>query len=130
MHHKNNKVVLGIWMDHAHAQIIECSSKDADIREVKNDFTHQTRQESLQKGELHMHHKEQQQQAKYYATLAEAIRKYENVVLFGPTDAKVELHNTLKSDPTCSHIKIEVIQSDNMTENQKVAFVRDHFFDR
>ena len=128
MNNKKDKVVLGIWMDHAHAQIIECPNRGMEIRVVKNDFTHQAKQESLQKGELHMHHKEQQQQAKYYANLAEVIRHYKDVVLFGPTDAKIELYNIIKSDAACSDIDIDVVQSDNITENQKVAFVREHFF--
>ncbi len=88
-------------MDHAHAQIIECPNRGMEIRVVNNDFTHQAKQESLQKGELHMHHKEQQQQAKYYANLAEVIRHYKDVVLFGPTDAKKD-RNSLFAPGTIS----------------------------
>lgn len=115
-------------MDHAHANIIECFNRDVEIRVLKNNFTHESKHQSLQKGELHMHHKEQQQQAEYYAALAEVIKQYKDVVLFGATDAKVELFNIIKSDPSCVEINLDVFQSDNMTENQKVAFVREHFF--
>jgi hypothetical protein len=51
-------------------------------------------------------------------------------LLFGPTDAKVELLNILKADLSFSKIKIETMQSDKMTENQEHAFVKDYFSKR
>ncbi len=74
-----------------------------------------------------MHNKEQQQQAAYYKELGKVIRNYEEVILFGPTDAKVELLNLLKEDHLFAAIKIEVAQTDKMTENQQHAFVKAHF---
>ena len=81
----------------------------------------------MQKGESMMHNKEQQQESAYYKTLGESIKNYDEVVLFGPTNAKVELLNILKADNHFSKIKIETMQADKMTENQAHAFVRDYF---
>ena len=74
-----------------------------------------------------MHNKEQYQQSEYYKKLREAIKNYEAVILFGPTDAKVELFTTLKADHHFEKIKIEIKQTDKMTENQQHAFVREYF---
>ena len=63
----------------------------------------------------------------FYKKLGEVIRKYEEVILFGPTNAKVELYNLLKADHLFSKVKIEVQQTDKMTENQQHAFVKHHF---
>jgi hypothetical protein len=52
---------------------------------------------------------------------------YENVLLFGPTNAKVELFNILRADLAFSNIKIEVKDADKMTDNQQRAFVKDYF---
>jgi hypothetical protein len=49
------------------------------------------------------------------------------VVLFGPTDAKKELLNLVKTDHLFEGIKIEVKNSDKMTEDQMHTFVRDYF---
>ena len=38
-----------------------------------------------------MHNKEQHEQSDYYKKLGETIKNYTEVLLFGPTDAKVEL---------------------------------------
>ena len=74
-----------------------------------------------------MHNKEQHQQSEYYKNLGDKIINYEEVILFGPTDAKVELFNILKADHRFENIKIVVKPADKMTENQQHAFVRDHF---
>ena len=79
------------------------------------------------KGESLMHNKEQHQQSEYYKKLGEEIRKFDEVIIFGPTDAKAELFNILKADHRFENINIEVKQADKMTENQKHAFVIEHF---
>ena len=74
-----------------------------------------------------MQRKNQQQEAEYYQAIAESIKNYDEVLLFGPTNAKTELSNILDDDLNFSKIKIEIKQADKMTENQEHAFVRDYF---
>jgi hypothetical protein len=74
-----------------------------------------------------MHNKEQGEMLKYYNKLEKEIEKYTEVFLFGPTDAKKELHALLKSNHAFDDIKIELASADKMTENQQFAFVRNHF---
>jgi hypothetical protein len=106
---------LGIWMDHANAHL---------------KFTHEEKEKTLHKSESMMHHKEQHQQSEYYQSLGEIIKDYDDVLLFGPTNAKVELLNMLEADSGFSKIKIETMQADKMTENQEHAFVKDYFSKR
>ena len=74
-----------------------------------------------------MHNKEQMDQASYYKKISDIIRSYPEVILFGPTDAKLELLNLLKADHLFENIKIEVLNSDKMTAKQMHDFVREHF---
>ena len=74
-----------------------------------------------------MHNREQQKQSEYYKTLGETIKNFDEVMLFGPTDAKAELLNILKADNRFSKIKFESLQADKMTENQEQAYVKAHF---
>ncbi len=74
-----------------------------------------------------MQRKNQQQEAAYYNSIAASIKDYDEVLLFGPTDAKTELLNILKADLSFSKVKIETKQTDKMTENQEQAFVRDYY---
>ena len=115
-------------MDHASAHLIEFTSDQIEPKTIESKFTHDVKEHSLNnKGESHMHVKEQQLQANYYKKLGEEILNYQGVLLFGPTNAKVELFNVLNADRRFADIKIDVQQADKMTENQEQAFVRDYF---
>ncbi len=117
----------GIWMDHSNALLIEYTTGELDKKVIASAFTHQEKEESLSKSENLMHHKEQHQQAAYYKKLGEEIKKYDEVILFGPTSAKAELMNTFKDDHHFGKINIHLEQTDKLTENQQHAFVRDYF---
>jgi stalled ribosome rescue protein Dom34 len=118
---------IGIWMDHSTANIYDETTGGAATSTIETTFSHEVKQEVLHKSEHQMHNKEQQQQAAYYKQLADVIVNYENVLLFGPTNAKVELFNILRADLAFSDIKIEVKDADKMTDNQQRAFVKDYF---
>ncbi len=118
---------LGIWMDHSNAHIIEFSADQMETQTLNSKFTNEEKGESLGKSEQLMHNKEQHLQAEFYKELGEVIKNYDEVLLFGPTSAKLELHNILKEDHHFDKIKIETASSDKMTENQQYAFVKEHF---
>jgi hypothetical protein len=118
---------VGIWMDHASAHIIEFTTDPMQTKTIESEFTHEEKVLSYEKGEGHMHNNEQRQQSDYYKKLGEVIKKYDEVILFGPTAAKTELLNNLSQDNHFANIKIEVKQTDKMTENQQHAFVKHYF---
>jgi len=118
---------LGIWMDHSNAYLMELTNGIIITKIVESEFVLQDNKYNLQYHEKSFHNKEQQQQLSYYKRLSGFIRKYQEVVIFGPTDAKIELLNLLKSDHLFENIKIEVKQTDQMTEYQRHDFVREYF---
>ncbi len=67
------------------------------------------------------------QQSGFYKKLSSVINDYNEVLLFGPTDAKTELFNLLRNNRQFEKIKISVQVADNMTDNQQDAFVKDFF---
>ncbi len=117
---------LGIWMDHASAHLMEYND-DIKTDVIVSESTHAEKEKTLQKGESMMHNKNQQQLAEYYKSIGEAVKNYDDVLIFGPTNARVELLNILKADMHFDKIKIETMPADKMTENQEHAFVRDYF---
>ncbi|HCN84286.1 MAG TPA: hypothetical protein DIT07_11810 [Sphingobacteriaceae bacterium] len=114
-------------MDHSSAHLIEFTTDPMTTKAIESKFTRQEKEEALGRSESLMHNKEQQEQAEYYKELSTIIKNYDEVILFGPTDAKVELYNTFKDDDLFSKIKVEIKQTDKMTENQQHAYVREHF---
>lgn len=117
---------IGIWMDHITAHLMEYKAEmKANI--IESEFTHADKEESISKSEKLMHNKEQHKQAEFYHKLAKVIINFDEVLLFGPTEAKNELYNLLKDDHQYSEIKFEVKSTDKLTENQEHAFVKDYF---
>ena len=114
-------------MDHANAHIMEYATGLIKTETISSKFTQESKNESLEKSENIMHNKEQHDATAYYKELGELIREYDDVLLFGATNAKVELYNLLKKDHRYEKIKIEIKQTDKMTENQEHAFVMEHF---
>ena len=81
----------------------------------------------MRKGESHMHNKEQHMQKEYYKELGDIILNYNEVILFGPTNAKAELFNLLKEDNRFSKIKIEMKETDKMNHDQQLSYVQSYF---
>lgn len=120
---------LGIWMDHFHAHLIEYN----DITKNKDTITqktihHRSGNNDNDQNESMVHNKENQDQSEFYKNIKTKILEYNDILLFGPTDAKTELINILRADHHFDLIKIESRSADKMTENQEYAFVKDYFF--
>lgn len=122
----NKQKNLGIWMDHSNANLIDLSVDNSN-QSITSKFTSDTKEEALSRSESVMHNKRQQMQEAYYKEIAEEILKYDHVLLFGPTNAKTELHNYLNKDLHFKGTQIDMEAADKMTENEKVAFVKNHF---
>jgi hypothetical protein len=118
---------LGIWMDHSNAFLLEMVNDTIETNSVVSELSDPETEFNFYKGEKLIHKKEQHLQLSYYKKLGEIIKKYQKVVLFGPTDAKSELLNLIKTDHLFENIKIEVINSGKMTESQMQTFVREYF---
>lgn len=117
---------LGIWMDHSTAHLIDPQAEENN-RTITSDFTSETKTETLNRSESTMHNKEQQMNWAYYKKIAVQVLKYYRVLLFGPTNAKVELRNYLEKDLHFKDVKIDVEPADKMTTNEQRAFVTNHF---
>ncbi|MCX6188727.1 MAG: hypothetical protein NTW54_03830 [Bacteroidetes bacterium] len=116
--------ILGVWMDHSVANLIDINSK-IENHDINSKFTYAIKEETLNKSENVMHNKENQMQQAFYKQISEQILKH--VLLFGPTNAKTELHNYLCKDLHFKDIKIDVEATGKFTDHEKVAFVKNHF---
>ena len=123
----NTNTRLGIWMDHTSANIMEFTADPIATKALFKQLTHEDKEEALSKSEGLMHHKEQHSQKAYYKKLGDIIINYEEVLLFGPTDAKKELLNLLREDHRFDKVDIQLQNADKISEHQQHAFVREYF---
>ena len=122
---KTNKN-LGIWMDHLNANLIDLDTVE-EVNVITSKFNYSVKDEAIRNSEKGMHNKRQQLNEAYYKEISQEILKYDSVLLFGPTDAKTELHNFLNENLRFKDIKIEVKTTDKLTDKQIVAFVKSYF---
>jgi hypothetical protein len=127
----------GVWIDHRKAQIVSLAAGDAttqvilsnvekhperggdspmkgayDARQVPAD---DRRQRALT-GELNV----------YYDAVIAALRDYGNLLVFGPGEAKSELHSRLMKHDLAGRVVV-LETEDKMTDRQIVAKVKAHF---
>lgn len=120
------KKILGIWMDHSIARLMtELSSGCLITEKIEAKPKLQVKAADLNyKGKNHLLSKEQNQLAAYYKKLSDAILNYDEVILFGPTEAKNELANIMMDNHLFEKIKIVVRSADKMTENEQHEFLK------
>lgn len=117
---------LGIWMDHSIAHIMELKNDKIVTNTVIAQVGEQD--EALNAlDETLIQNKEQNELSAFFNRLSGVIINYDEVLLFGPTNAKTELFNLLKADRHFENVKIEVKSADKMTQNQELAFIKDYF---
>jgi len=123
-----SKKLLGIWMDHSIAYLTQITNDRIETETIESKPKPQVNKADLYyKDESHMLNKEQGLLSSYYKKLSDNIVDYDEVLLFGPTDAKNELLNLIKENHLFDKIKIDVKSADKMTENQQKAFVVEYF---
>jgi hypothetical protein len=118
---------LGIWMDHSSAYLMEIVNDKIVINRVVSELSNPKEEFNFYAGEKLVHKKEHHLQLNFYNKISDFIRKFQNVVLFGPTNAKNELFNLLKTNHLFKGIKIEVRDTDRMTEDRMQVFTREYF---
>ena len=118
---------IGIWMDHSFAFLMALENDRVVENIIELEVSQHEADYDSGKNEKLEYNKGQQLQSNYYKKLIAVIKTYQEVVLFGPTDAKNELLNLLKAEPLLRNIKIEIRHSDKMTAIQMHDFVRTYF---
>lgn len=123
----NTTKQLGIWMDHSTAHLIKLTNGTIETNTIKSQPEIHVDQQIVYKDESHSLNKEKRELSAYFRKLGDLILENDEVILFGPTEAKNELLNVLKENHLFDKIKIEVEPTDKMTDIQMTDFVKEHF---
>lgn len=114
-------------MDYSRANILEFPMNSLKRKTIESAFTNPDNQENLIKSERLIYDNEQHLQYDFYKQIGELILNYDEVLLFGPTDAKIKLFDILSEDYRFLKIRILLQNTDVISENQQVNFVNDYF---
>jgi hypothetical protein len=117
---------IGVWMDYSSALIIAFSERPQEIETIKSEFKSKLVKEK-NNGLQHLYSLAKQCKTDYLEKIAATILNYDKVLLFGPTDAKVELFKMLSDDQRFIKIKTYLKETGNMTINERNKYIRKHF---
>lgn len=118
---------LGVWMDHSIAYLMEFTNNPFEIKTIESELTENNNQLILSKKSEALINMDQHTLYAYYNKIGEAIKNYKQIVLFGPTDAKIELFDVLSEDHRFVKIKVEIKETDKMSVNQQHDFINKYF---
>lgn len=118
---------LGIWMDHSFAHLMELTATNYKIKTIESEFLTKIQNTNFDKYDEILSLNEQNQLNCYYKKIGEIIKNYSRVILFGPSDAKVELFDLLSEDVRFLKIKFEIKDTEKMTVQQQHTFIKDYF---
>lgn len=128
MKQENHKRVAGLWIDHEKAVIISTPDhfphgEYAAVGKVKahHHAFHSSANENAS------NHQRRTEMSKYYGEVAASIHPYDEVLVFGPGKAQEQFVNHAREDKQLSKTRFEIASSGNLTDNQMIAQVRDHF---
>ena len=122
----NKEKQLGICMDHSNAQLLKISDGNILLQNIESESKPKVEKVNVDTHEIHGKERHQLQSA-YFKKISNIILNYEDVLLFGPTDAKRELFNLINEDPHFENIKIELRTTDKMSERQMHDYVIEFF---
>jgi hypothetical protein len=118
---------LGIWMDHSVANLIELSNDKMVKKTLKIAPAYLGPLENLRLNEGHLNDKVKNHLSDFYQKLSAVIKNFDEVLLYGPTNARTELFYQLKENIQFDRIKIDVQPAEIMTDNQQEAYVKNFF---
>jgi len=129
---------IGIWIDTKHAVIIKLSNDSHSLKIIASNIDTRERVAGETKKfgrfgnqyltyEKNRLHRKNDQTNQYLKSLLKEIQNCDAVVLFGPAKMKKVFEKEIKGNMQISNKLVGVYNSDLMTENQMVAWVKKYF---
>jgi hypothetical protein len=133
---------MAVFLDHLQAKLLTCekgiaqfsatveSGKESHPREqgeVSNQARFGANPYQGSNNEYRTHNQERQLKLSYFQQLADKLQDVDDILLLGAGQAKREFYNHLQKINGFKHKKIQVMNSDYVTDNQILETVRNYF---
>jgi stalled ribosome rescue protein Dom34 len=123
MKQKQQKQYAGVWLDNHHAMII--------TKEGEEDYSILNKLKSTENqrsgSEHSMNNAKQGEHLKYFKALSTMLIPYDDILLFGPGQSQEQFQRHLKEDTQFNNKQISIDSSDQLTDPQMIAKVREYF---
>ena len=121
--------MVGVWIDHKKAVIVSASEEHVTTTTLESDVPAHPHFGGQQDGggekkyeERHTEHLD-----RYYDEVVRQLTDADELLIFGPGEAKLELKERLRRSKAHSERNIGIETTDKLTDPQIVAKVKEHF---
>lgn len=118
---------LGIWMDHSVAYLMEFTTQPFEIQTIICEFPVEEKMSNPSKKDELLTSIKNSILNRFFNQIGRAIIKYDKIVLFGPSDTKIDFFDFLSENERFLKLKIEIKDTDKMNVNQQHAFIKEYF---
>ena len=120
---------VGIWIDHKKAVVVSASADGVTTKTLESEVEAHPRYAGQQDGGGEKKYEERHSQDldRYYDEITRQLTDADELLIFGPGEAKVELKERLRRSKTHSERTIAIETTDKLTDPQIVAKVKEHF---
>ena len=121
--------MAGVWIDHKKAVIVSSSERHVTTQTVESDVAAHPHYAGQQDGGGEKKYEERHGQHldRYYEEVIRQLTDADELLIFGPGEAKVELKERLGRAKGHSELSIGIETTDKLTDPQIVAKVKEHF---
>ena len=120
---------VGIWIDHKKAVVVAASADGVTTKTLESEVGAHPRYAGQHDGGGEKKYEERHSQDldRYYDEVIRQLTDADELLIFGPGEAKVELKERLRRSKTHSERTIGIETTDRLTDPQIVAKVKEHF---
>lgn len=129
---------VGVWIDQKEANLITVTRKDVLSKTIYSDIETRVRVEGEKKqygrfgdqflvDEKGKKNRIKEYTQKYLQKVSKELASADEILLFGPAQTKFKLEKLIEDNPNLAVKLKETKTSENMTHNQKLAYVRDYY---
>ena len=117
---------MGIWMDYSIAYLTEFTSNSFEIIKVEPTSFDSTKLYPIKTLALLLEKRDRFLQ-NYYYKIANKIKNYDRIIIFGTSNAKNEFFDVLSEDERFLKTKIEITNTDKMDPAEQKDFIKKYF---
>jgi hypothetical protein len=130
---------VGVWIDQKEANIITVvDEKSVSSKTIYSDVETRVRVEGEKKqfgrfGDQYLvdekgkKNRVEEYTGRFLSKVVKEFKDADQIMIFGPAQTKKKLEKLMLEDPALNAKLKETLVSDNMTDNQKMAYVKNYF---
>lgn len=117
---------MGIWMDYSTAYLMEFTANPFEINTVESTSFDTEKRYPIDTLALLLETRKRLLFT-YYNRIANEIKNYDRLIIFGPTNAKLEFFDVLSEDTRFLQTTVELSNTSDMSPTEQHEFIRHYF---